>query len=66
MSTKRNKKDDRAVRMLTRAIIGCAAIAILGGILFELKLPAIGTVMVILSVVMTIVTLSCCMIYLDE
>lgn len=66
MSNKRNKKDDKAVRMITRAIIGCAAIAILGGILYELKLSALGTVMVVLSVVMVIVTFGCCMMYLDD
>lgn len=66
MSNKRNKKDDKAVRMITRAIIGCVAVAILGGILLELKLSALGTVMVILAVVMAIVTLACCMMYLDE
>lgn len=66
MSNKRNKKDDKAVRMITRAIIGCVAVAILGGILLELKLSALGTVMVVLAVGMVIVTFACCMIYLDE
>lgn len=66
MSNKRNKKDDKAVRMITRAIIGCAAVAILGGILLELKLSALGTVVIVLAVFMVIVTFGCCMMYLDE
>lgn len=66
MSNKRKEKEEKAVRMVTRAIIGCVATAILGGILLELKLSALGTVMVVLSVVMVIVTFLCCMMYLDE
>lgn len=65
MSNKRNKKEDKAVRMLTRAMIGCVATAILGGILLELKLSALGTVMVILAVFMAIV-MFCCFMCLDE